>query len=99
MTEATPGPSNADLLAFMQSAFTHLATELATVKADVAETRAELAEVRADVAGVREELRGEIRASEARVLSRVASLQQVVQSVRADLSRHTDGTHPHGHAA
>jgi hypothetical protein len=99
MTEAAPEPTNRDLLEFMQTAFAHLTTELGKTNAKVDEVALGLTDVAANLDGVREELRGEIRASEARVLSRVASLQQVVQNMKTDLSRHVDDGGHHRHAA
>ena len=86
MREETPEPSNADLLAFMQQAFAHLTTEIAAVRADVADTR--------------DSLRGEIRATEASLVSRIDAVQQVVRSVKSDIAAHVDDrdTH-HRHAA
>lgn len=86
MTEGTGEPSNADLLAFMQQAFAHLTTEIAGVRADVADAK--------------DELRGEIRATEAGLVSRLDAVQQVVRSVKSDIAAHVDDrdTH-HRHAA
>jgi hypothetical protein len=86
MTAEAPEPSNADLLAFMQQAFAHLTTEIAGVRADVADAK--------------DELRGEIRATEAGLISRLDAVQQVVRSVKSDISAHVDDrdTH-HRHAA
>lgn len=100
MSESSPEPtqpSNADLLAFMQSAFAHLATEISGVKADVAGVNVEL---RAGLDGLREEIHGDIRASEARLASRIDAVQQVVRSVKSDIAAHVDDrdTH-HRHAA
>lgn len=81
-------PSNTDLLAFMQQAFTHLTTEIAAVRADIGDAK--------------DELRGEIRATEAGLVSRIDAVQQVLRSVKSDIAAHVDdpGTHHrHGNAA
>jgi hypothetical protein len=89
MTQESPEPSNADLLAFMRQAFAHLTTE-------VAKTNSALAEVKADVADVK----GEIRATEASLTARIDAVQQVVRSVKADIAAHVDDREAHHrHAA
>lgn len=50
MTTA-PEPTNADLLAFMQTAFAQLTTEVAGVKADVADLSQDLRNTEAALAG------------------------------------------------
>lgn len=50
MTTA-PDPTNADLLAFMQTAFAQLTTEVAGVKADVADLSQDLRNTEAALAG------------------------------------------------
>lgn len=86
MSESPQEPTNADLLAFMREGFAHVMTEIAGVKADVAASR--------------DELRGEVRATEANLVSRINSVQEVVRSVKADVASHVnDPTAHHRHAA
>lgn len=93
VTTSAPEPTNADLLAFMQTAFAHLSTEIAGVKTDVGE-------VKADLAGTEDRLRGEIRATEATLGARIEAVQQVVRSVKADLAAHVNDPDAHRpHAA
>lgn len=97
MTEAAPEPSNADLLEFMRTAFAHLSTEISGVKADVSEVKADTADVKAGMLVMAEELGHEIAQSEARLTSRISDVQQVVQSLKADLAAHIADGHD-GHA-
>ena len=100
MTEGTAEPSNADLLAFMQQAFAHLTTEVAGVKADIAGVDGKADTLAANLDGMTEELRGEIRATEARLTVRLGALQKVVQSVKGDIAAHAaDPDAHHRHAA
>jgi hypothetical protein len=86
VTETPEQPTNADLLAFMREGFAHVMTEISGVKSDLAATR--------------DELRGEIRATEATLTSRIDAVQQVVRSVKADLAAHVnDPTAHQRHAA
>lgn len=64
MTDAgpSPEPSNADLLAFMQTAFAHLATQIAGVKDDVAHAEARLTSRIGDVQGVVQSLKADLAA-------------------------------------
>lgn len=66
----------------MMQSFAHLATEVAKANAKID--------------GAVDDLRGEIRATEAALVSRIDSVQQVVRSVKADVARHLDD-HDHGH--
>lgn len=86
LVTTTPEPTNADLLAFMQTAFAQMTTEIAGVKADLAATE--------------DRLRGEIRATEATLGARIEAVQQVVRSVKADLAAHVNDPEAHRpHAA
>lgn len=88
MTEDAGEPTNADLLAFMRDGFAHVMTELAAVKADVAAVDAKA-----------DDLRGEIRATEATLTSRIDAVQQVVRSVKADIAAHVHDPNLHRPAA
>lgn len=87
MTDAgpMPEPSNADLLAFMQTAFAHLTTEIGGVKADVAD--------------LGEAVQHQLAQAEARLTSRISDVQQVVQRMKADLAAHVADDHGQPHAA
>lgn len=77
----------------MQTAFSQLTTEIAT-------TNAKVDELSLNVADATDELRGEIRATEANLVSRVNAVQEVMRSVKADVARHiADPTAHHRHAA
>lgn len=51
VTEPAPEPTNADLLAFMQTAFAHLSTEISGVKTDIADLSQDLRNTEAALAG------------------------------------------------
>lgn len=96
MTETpspSPEPSNADLMEFMKVGFAQLTTAIATTNAKVDELGIKLEDTR-------DELRGEIRATEANLVSRVNAVQEVVRSVKADVASHVnDPNAHHRHAA
>lgn len=100
VTEPTPEPTNAELLAALneqsaalaaltemfQAGFGHLATEVASVKTEVQQSE--------------DRLRGEIRATEVSLAARIEAVQQVVRSVKADLAAHVNDPDAHRpHAA
>lgn len=92
MTTA-PEPTNADLLAFMQTAFSQMSTSIATTNAKVDELAVKLD-------ATEDRLRGEIRATEATLGARIEAVQQVVRSVKADLAAHVNDPNAHRpHAA
>lgn len=86
-------PTNADLLAFMQTAFAQLTTAVATVNAKVDELGVK-------VDAVEDRLRGEIQATEADLASRIGAVQDVLRTVKADIASHVDNpANHHRHAA
>lgn len=97
VTEPTPEPTNAELLAAMneQAAAMMALTEM--VRQGFAHAMTEVAGVKGDVAAVK----NEVQRSEASITARVADVQNVVRTLKADLSGHVDdpGAHPHRHAA
>lgn len=92
MTETGPEPTNADLLAFMQQAFSHLTTELGKTNAIVgqiaegqrvqgraiSEASAELGQVSADVSVLRDRY--------AQINVGVSAVRDDVRQVRADIA-------------
>lgn len=93
-------PTNADLLAFMQSAFTHLSTEISGVKAEVASHGDRLdsidvllAQVHADVVQTRGEVAA-VKLDTTRIHKAVSKLQDTLHVHIAD-----PDAHGHGNAA
>ena len=84
MTETGPEPTNADLLAFMQTAFAHLTTEVSGVKADIAALKADVASVKGDVASVKGDTR---------------EIHRYVGEMQDRLHRHLADPGAHGHVA
>lgn len=97
VTDPAPEPTNAELLAALneQSAAIAALTEL--MQQGFAHAMTEVAGVKGDVAAVK----NEVQRSEASITARVADVQNVVRTLKADLSGHVDdpGAHPHRHAA
>jgi len=86
-----PEPTNADLLAFMQTAFAQLTTEIAGVKADFGGFRDDMAEVKAGI----EQLRGD--AAELKV--EFALLEARVDDAHRAILRHGNDPNAHPNAA
>lgn len=93
MTEPNPEPTNADLLAFMQTFSSHVMTELA-------KANGKIDALDAKVDAVETSLRNEIRASENRLGRRIDDVQNVVRTLKGDLADHIgDPENHHRHAA
>lgn len=86
MTETPEQPTNAEIMAVLQALASNQTIGLANLNSKIE--------------AVRDELRGEIRATEANLVARINSVQEVVRSVKADISAHVDDpTAHHRHAA
>lgn len=93
-------PSNAELLAFMREQAAALQALTEMTQAGFALAMTEQAKTNAKIDEVRDELRGEIRATEANLVSRINAVEEVVRSVKADVASHVgDGGAHHRHAA
>lgn len=114
VTEPTPEPTLADVLAAITAQGEALAAlalkvegidnktdDLTQATADgFAHVMTELAGVKSDVAASEDRLRGEIRATEADLSSRIGAVQDVLRTLKADLAAHVNDPNAHRpHAA
>lgn len=114
VTEPTPEPTLADVLAAIQAqgeALTALSLKVEGIDNktdDIAlamsdgfgHVMTEISGVKADVAATEDRLRGEIQATEADLASRIGAVQDVLRTLKADLAAHVNDPNAHRpHAA
>lgn len=107
VTEPTPEPTLADVLAAVNAlalkveGIDNKTDDLTQAAADgFAHVMTELAGVKSDVAASEDRLRGEIRATEADLSSRIGAVQDVLRTLKADLAAHVNDPNAHRpHAA
>lgn len=93
-----PEPTNADLLAFMQTAFAQLTTEIAGVKADFGELKDTVAGLKADLAATDrkvDSVRTEMREGFAGLKVETTLLGRYVLDAQRAVSEHVNNPQAH----
>lgn len=107
VTEATPEPTLADVLAAINALASKVegidnkTDDIALAMSEgFGHVMTEISGVKADVAATEDRLRGEIQATEADLASRIGAVQDVLRTLKADLAAHVNDPDAHRpHAA